>query len=73
VSLRPGGKKERNMKFKCPHCAKVDDFTQVDLKKIFLVCSKCKKQFRPSECSPIIRQNKKAIDRELHKLTNKLR
>ncbi|HNT34509.1 MAG TPA: hypothetical protein PKH07_05855 [bacterium] len=47
------------MKFKCPSCFKVAEFSQEEIRKIFLNCPECSRQFRPSECSPVISADKK--------------
>jgi len=63
------------MKFKCPSCVRVVEFTQEEIRKIILKCPVCGRQFRPSECSPILGGDKnmdKEIEQTLSKTTQGL-
>ena len=41
------------MRLKCPHCRAIVEFEQREL-RVFVVCRRCGKEFRPAAASPVI-------------------
>ena len=62
------------MKLKCPHCAKTSDFSREQLRKLFLSCPGCEREFRPNETSPLVssKRERDPVDNALSRMTSRL-
>ncbi len=41
------------MYLKCPHCGNVQQYSELEYKRMFIRCKSCGKEFRQAECSPL--------------------